>query len=166
MTFNYDRSLEHFFRTALKYSYGKTFAEADAVLEKIPIVHVHGRLGELKATSRTFSPDLSAPDIQIAMGDIVIMPEAEHSSPAFQEARVLLGSAKQIVFLGFGYHPSNMNRLEVASYDGKIVGGSSLGLGKAERQHIQGKWAVPLYSREVGPGLNSLEFLKNAVNMP
>ena len=30
VTFNYDRSLEHFFRTAVRRSYGKSLAEADA----------------------------------------------------------------------------------------------------------------------------------------
>ena len=48
-----------------------------------------------------------------------------HSLPDFQEARELLAWAKQIVFLGFGYHPSNMKRLEVADYEGKLAGGSS-----------------------------------------
>ncbi len=80
VTFNYDRSLEHFFRTALANSYRKTPAEVRAVLKKIPIVHVHGVLGALNATDgRSYKPDLHTPDIQTAMGNIVIMPEAEHS---------------------------------------------------------------------------------------
>jgi len=166
VTFNYDRSLEHFFRTALANSYRKTPAEVRAVLEKIPIVHVHGALGALDAKDgRTYKPDLHTPDIQTAMGNIAIMPEAKHSSPEFEEARELLGSAKQIVFLGFGYHPPNMKRLEVVAYEGKIAGGSSLGLGDAERREIQELWNVPMFVAENAQHLNSLAFLKDAVRI-
>src|SRR5262249_27624056 len=47
ITFNYDRSLEHFLCTALQNRYGKTEVECAAVLERIPIIHLHGRLGYL-----------------------------------------------------------------------------------------------------------------------
>jgi hypothetical protein len=47
ITFNYDRSLEHFLCTTLQNRYGKTEAQCAAVLERIPIIHLHGRLGYL-----------------------------------------------------------------------------------------------------------------------
>ena len=47
VTFNYDRSLEHYLFESLKNSYGKTDEEVTAVLKKIPIIHVHGQLGNL-----------------------------------------------------------------------------------------------------------------------
>ena len=167
VTFNYDRSLEHFFRTALANSYKKTPAEVRAVLEKIPIVHVHGALGALDAKDgRTYKPDLHTPDIQTAMGNIAIMPEAKHSSPEFEEARGMLESATRIFFLGFGYDKSNMKRLEVRAYDGKIGGGTSMGLGLTERQDIDVNWHVPLFaSNPLAKDLNSLEFLKNLVHV-
>ena len=166
VTFNYDRSLEHFFRTALKNLYGKSLADADAVLEEIPIVHVHGRLGALDAAGRYFGPDLSTQDVRIAMDDIVIMSYADKSSRAFQKAREELGSAKRIYFLGFGYNTSNMTRLEVRAYDGKIGGGTSRGLGLAERQHIDVNWHVPLFaSNPQAQDLNTLAFLKDFASL-
>jgi hypothetical protein len=45
ITFNYDRSVEHFFFTALKSSFNLAGDELWAMLAHIPIVHVHGPLG-------------------------------------------------------------------------------------------------------------------------
>ena len=47
ITFNYDRSLDHYLFTALHNSYGKTEEECVSVMENIPIIHVHGQLGML-----------------------------------------------------------------------------------------------------------------------
>lgn len=47
ITFNYDRSLEHFLHTSLQYKYRKDGKQCAAVLCKIPIIHLHGRLGYL-----------------------------------------------------------------------------------------------------------------------
>ncbi len=165
VTFNYDRSLEHFFRTALRRSYGKSLADADAVLKKIPIVHVHGRLGALDADGRFFDHTVSTQDVRIAMDGIVIMGvDADDSSDAFKRAREELASAERIFFLGFGYHESNMNRLQVADYQRKIGGGTSLGLGRAERADIQAQWDVPMFIEEPwAEDLNTLGFLKNCV---
>jgi hypothetical protein len=48
--FNYDRSLEHFLFTALKYSSGKSDDECAGKLKTIPIIHLHGDLGALPHT--------------------------------------------------------------------------------------------------------------------
>ena len=47
ITFNYDRTVEHFIFTALKNTYNRTDDEVRAVVEQIPIIHLHGRLGFL-----------------------------------------------------------------------------------------------------------------------
>ena len=167
VTFNYDRSLEHFFRTGLKNAYEKTLAEADAVLKDIPIVHVHGRLGALDAkTGRRFSPERSRENLEIAMNGIVIMSNATHDSEAFQKAREELAAAEQIFFLGFHYHQSNMNRLQVLDYASKVRGGTSLGLGLTECRDIAAQWQVPMaFAEPPWPeGMNTLNFLKNAVS--
>ena len=49
LTYNYDRSLEQFLLTALRYSYRGMKAEYDQCweqLSKVPIIHLHGSLGE------------------------------------------------------------------------------------------------------------------------
>jgi len=47
ITFNYDRSLEHFLYKSLQNKYGIDIYKAGEILRKINIVHVHGMLGKL-----------------------------------------------------------------------------------------------------------------------
>ncbi len=58
-----------------------------------------------------------------------------------------------------------MKRLEVAAYDGKIGGGTSLGLRRAERLEIEELWKVPMFRAENPESLNSLAYLKEAVSI-
>jgi len=45
VTFNYDRSVEQFLFTSLKNTFGRPDGNTSQVLQKVPIVHLHGRLG-------------------------------------------------------------------------------------------------------------------------
>lgn len=47
ITFNYDRTVEHFFITSLMNSHALSETDAAVILQRIPIVHLHGRLGYL-----------------------------------------------------------------------------------------------------------------------
>lgn len=47
ITFNYDRSLEHFLITAIKAAYGLNETEAAEFFSAIPVEHVYGKLGKL-----------------------------------------------------------------------------------------------------------------------
>jgi hypothetical protein len=46
ITFNYDRSLEHYLLNSLHYLHGKPFDECAIALAQIPIIHIYGQLGE------------------------------------------------------------------------------------------------------------------------
>jgi hypothetical protein len=47
VTFNYDRSVEHFLYISLKNSFGRSSQDTAGAMRSIPIVHLHGRLGYL-----------------------------------------------------------------------------------------------------------------------
>jgi hypothetical protein len=47
ITFNYDRSVEHFLFSALHHGYGEREERCAEVLRQIPVIHLHGRLGFL-----------------------------------------------------------------------------------------------------------------------
>jgi hypothetical protein len=47
ITYNYDRTLEHFMHTSLMNTYGKDEAACAEVLARLSIIHLHGRLGYL-----------------------------------------------------------------------------------------------------------------------
>ena len=55
VTFNYDRSLEHYLLNSLMTLHGKTRDECAQALKKIPIVHVYGQLGEHQYAKRVIS---------------------------------------------------------------------------------------------------------------
>ena len=117
LTFNYDRSFEHFMLVVLQYRYGVDRATALALMESIPVIHLHGDLGDLaehvdqKNLARPYMPSLSPTTIGIASKRIRIVHEKIDEEPQFAAAKKLLATANNIWFLGFGYLPRNMERL-------------------------------------------------------
>lgn len=121
ITFNYDRSLEHFLLTVLVNSYGISEQDAAEKLKQIPIVHVYGQLGLLewqanddeKADVRPYGIERTYQTIKIASRGIQILSEGQGESEQFRNAHDLLIAAKRVYFLGFGYNETNMKRLKV-----------------------------------------------------
>jgi len=118
ITFNYDRSLEHFFITALKNKYGKSEEECAEKLKSIPIIHVYGLLDYLpweKPDGREYNNKYSGNfDIMRKTGNkIKIIHEKGdiERDPEFNRAHSLIEDAKKIYFLGFGYDSTNIKRL-------------------------------------------------------
>jgi hypothetical protein len=180
ITFNYDRSLEHYLFTALKHSYGKSDELIVKALSNIPIVHVHGSLGSLpwqETGGRPYSviqfvghPVETAKQIEPASKNILIVSDEEKSTNEFNLAFECLKSAKRIYFLGFGYHEPNLkklrlNELNTSDYEiahffsnvtAKVFRGSALDWHTSQKSSIERKWGIRLPDSE----LNDLEFLK------
>jgi len=119
VTFNYDRSLEHYLYTALCTRRGDE-ERAAADLSSIEIVHVHGSLGEYPIFGREGQPykALETPEAVIeAASRILILSEADDDTKEFARARELLDQAERIIFLGFGYHSESLRRLGPWSED-------------------------------------------------
>lgn len=136
ITFNYDRSLEHYLFTALRNTYGQTEEESAEKLSAIDIIHVHGSLGLLNWQVSDGDPigydsEANAKIIKRAMGNIKIIHEDVTETDEFNKARELLKKAERLYFLGFGYHPMNLKRLDVESLnrrEGQDIRGTSHGL--------------------------------------
>ena len=118
VTFNYDRSLEHFLFTFLVNNFDTDpVVVADIIGRCIPIVHVYGSLGPLpwqdatigRAYSSVISPDI----VQKAADSITILHQGKDDSEAFCQAHKLFEDADIIYILGFGYHSENMRRLKI-----------------------------------------------------
>ena len=105
ITFNYDRSLEHYLSTILNNNYN---ISKNTILKSLPIIHVHGDLGPYKNYGR-HSPTI----IKAAADSIKIVHESDNSSEEFKLADKVLAEAKTILFIGFGYHPQNMNKFKI-----------------------------------------------------
>lgn len=118
ITYNYDRSLEYSLFNALKSGWSDiTDKKAATALENIPIIHIHGKLGELKDLhphGRPYNNKITSGTLKIAMGGISIV--HEDVDPAFSKAHKLLMLAEHVIFLGFGYNPKNIERLQLTKH--------------------------------------------------
>lgn len=176
VTFNYDRSLEHYLFRVLETRSGAADRAVDA-LACLEIVHVHGRLGglyPLVGDGRPYLPQISSDEIRTAADQIIVIGKASGDTMEFERARALLFEAERIIFLGFGFHPLSVHRLGVFDepWDDERrarvrVQGTKLGVsppaweqirtevlkGAAPNRGMTG-WAVHDYFTEVDP-LNS-----------
>ena len=145
ITFNYDRSLEHYMFRALTVRSCSEEKALDA-LSSLEVVHVHGTLGEFYPASRTgrrYYPNWSSEEIRAAADQIIIIGEASGSTEEFEKARVLLRDAQRIDFLGFGFHLESVQRLAIfdtswedKNNEGVQVGATMVGIPSRERTRI------------------------------
>ena len=166
VTYNYDRSLETYLFEALKHSYGKSDVEVADVLAKIPIVHVHGQLGDLpwqKSRGRHYKATFDTSEIRDAAEGIRVVSEPTQIEGAFGPARDQIESGERIVFIGFGYHRENFTRLKLDVKSGqKRFFGSCFGKTSLELKEIEG-WFKPSPILLSDPGSGSLIFLRKNI---
>ena len=123
ITFNYDRSIEHYLETALFHS-NQTTTEREQTqvsLTRLPIVHLYGQIGHLSWQSREnvrlYKPILTRSDVTRAARTLNILSEKTddnlHKDPQFLRAWDLIDRAERICFLGFGFHETNLERLKI-----------------------------------------------------
>jgi hypothetical protein len=138
ITFNYDRSLEHFLFLALKCSHGLADEQCEKELKAVRIVHMYGTLGgslHFEEGSRPYN-DKVAPDVvKQCTSAIRILHEGTIDDPELDKAHQLLIRAKVICFLGFGYHYVNIRRLrpELLPGDSKLFG-TAFGITEEEQK--------------------------------
>lgn len=161
VTFNYDRSLEHYLFRVLETRRGSEQSAVEA-LNSLDIIHVHGMLGELTPPAddgRPYSPDLEPGAIRTAAEQIIVVGEAAGETEAFEHARGKLREAERIVFLGFGFHFESVRRLAVFNepwgdeHQNRVrVGGTSTGIPIHEWNNIQANIlnnAFPARNRQI-----------------
>jgi hypothetical protein len=123
ITFNYDRSLEHFLVTTLMNRFKKSEQEVAEKIKKIPIVHLYGKLGLLpweKHNSDNYTRDYNSnvtPHFlrKSSKSLKIIYDKVEPTDPDFKQAKQLIKVARKIYFLGFGFHKDNLDRLNIKS---------------------------------------------------
>ena len=144
VTFNYDRVIEHFLHYAIMNQFGLSAADAaDLLTSTVQVVHVHGQMGLLAEMvgddprARRFEPQLTVQSLSTAAEGIRILHEGADGDDPFVLARHLIEQAAQVIFLGFGYHPVNMQRLALQyTLRGKSVLGSSVGMSFRDRELV------------------------------
>lgn len=158
ITFNYDRSLEQFFFNKLSHHLpNKESSEIADMIRSLNIIHVHGSLGSLDWLNKSPRPVhygcLDEHAIKIASQEIKVIPENVENTPEFDLAFDLLCAAKNIYFLGFGYHKQNLKRLKVESLitdKHRYIQGTSQGLSVTMKEHVESiRFGKP------GPGISA-----------
>jgi hypothetical protein len=166
VTFNYDRSLEFYLFTTLTSRWGLKNTECAELLNAVPIIHVYGQLGNLPeltpANGLPYGADLNRGAVEHAMAHILLLPEADAKSPALKQAHELLRVAR-ICFLGFGYHPTNLERLRVGELRDKIAMGSAYGIEGGERSPIIGAFSINLLLGDVD--LDIHQYLRKTITL-
>lgn len=126
LTYNYDRSLEHFLFTSIANLYKVPFAEGVAqVLAEMPIIHLHGQLGHLpweqgiwpSKHGRGYDSSVTKDAIKCSAETIKIIHETADDDAVFVAARQHLEKAERIYLLGFGYGEKNLERLRLHELD-------------------------------------------------
>jgi hypothetical protein len=132
VTFNYDRTLEYFFATRFANTYRVDIAKAWEAAKRIPIVHVYGSVGEFSPSLHHRPIPSSAPgpfepprapgsgpftpmEIRQAAESIRLMYEDRNNQSGIAEAKELIKAAQCVCFLGFGFDPDNIDRLELGN---------------------------------------------------
>jgi hypothetical protein len=189
ITFNYDRSLEHYLFNRLKRRFhGKTNQEYAAKIPKI--IHIHGSLGLLpwqkqKGDKKFSVVPYDAMDIcdknkrsanramerwfRVARESITVIHEKGETDELKEARSWIKDYCGRLYFMGFGYHPSNIKRLEIEqlSNSKKYIVGTVRGLSYGQKRHVQeifSKCSIVGYDRAMFEATN-YEFLHNHVEL-
>lgn len=163
ITYNYDRSCEHFLMTAMQNLYGQPETECAELLKGFPIVHLHGRFGPLPwegADGIPYFPNVQDEVIRRAASNIKIIHEHQDIDKVeeFRQAKELIQQAEVICFLGFGYNPVNVDRLkQIGLLEGKAhIYGTAKGIGDEDRKSV-----VELFKDHIHLPLRDLDIMKS-----
>ncbi|HBC88827.1 MAG TPA: hypothetical protein DCZ94_17935 [Lentisphaeria bacterium] len=110
ISLNYDRSLEHFMEHNVKVNcHDEIESHALQKVKKLPIIHAHGSFGDISIVPYGKVED--AKSVHAAVNKIKIVSDKLDDSKEFQEAQRIISEAVNIIFLGFGYHPTTLKAL-------------------------------------------------------
>ncbi len=120
VTFNYDRSLEHFLFTSLLHSFeGIDEQRTKEELRRKPVIHVYGKpaslpwerddgQGTLPYASQI--DDFASVDL-LGISNNIYVVHGERINPNLESARKKVHEADHVFFLGFGYAKENLEIL-------------------------------------------------------
>lgn len=140
IVFNYDRCLEVFLNIALKAYYGFNEHQSAEIASTAKIIHPYGRVGDFGASSSLATVSFGAKQCglrQVAEG-IRTFSEGVCFDGDHKLIKDAVTKAEQIVFLGFAFHPLNMEilRVDQPSNISKVFG-TTLGLSDAAVRSVK-----------------------------
>ncbi len=162
ITFNYDRSLEHFLFEAIRNQSGKNPEECKEIMKNFPIVHLYGQLDPLpwqdEQKGTEYSTDVKLGKRLIAAPENIQLISNERDitkSELFDDAYRLLAKADRIFFLGFSFDKTNLERLQVKYMKEKEIFATVYGLKNAKLNWLKDYFA----KRSINITLDSIDAL-------
>jgi hypothetical protein len=143
ITFNFDRSFEYRLFLTVRGSYGLADQHAAELATTVPVLHVHGCLGEpawlgaTGSTARAYTQEITLEQKRRLLRKIRIIHE-EIEQDVLDKAHAWLTWAHTICFIGFGYHPTNIGRLRMNErHPNAVIWGSTKGFTGVVRERIK-----------------------------
>jgi len=137
LTFNYDRSFEHFLNDNINYNCREDLEEiAWKEIKKIKIIHLHGAIGEYPKVPYGTEPSKVDSWIQASKYIKIVSDKIENSLPFIAGRKEIL-NAKNIIFLGFGYDIQTLGKiLKELNIGNKKIIGSAMNIDEPDKIEI------------------------------
>lgn len=169
VTFNYDRTVECFLHDSLFHSFGKGSVETAKIVDQIPIIHLHGRLGFLpwQATQNIVpygKTEIDGRIMRTMLDEVKVVHEdiTDVRDREFTRARDLLGKADRVYLLGFGFGARNVERLGLDSIEPIVFQGTSYRMTPKESRQCM---AMSGGRVELHHNYDALDFLRNVASL-
>jgi hypothetical protein len=148
ISFNYDRCIEHYLFHTLQIYYGINKEEAAAALTHLEIFHPYGTVGKLPWQSQIDGIEFGAtphpPQLIAVSKQIQTFTEGiDESKSDILSIRETVANARRIAFLGFAFHPLNLELLfsntKYSSFDShqNSIYATAHGISTSDIQHIK-----------------------------
>jgi len=113
ISFNYDRCIEHFFERALRSYYSVDNEQATQAVSRLVVYHPYGQVGLLpwqnQHQATPFGSDkIGGSELVRLASRIKTFTERQDDQTQIERMREAVQSAETIVFLGFAFHPQNL----------------------------------------------------------
>lgn len=152
--FNYDRCIEQYLTEAISQRFSVPYNDAHDIVANINIIHPYGSLGTLPNTQDmtdeyvAFGFDLESGLNPWPVSErIKTYTEQINDSEIITKIHTAVNEAKQIMFLGFAFHPQNMALLKTPEPTAaKQVYATAMGISKQEHYEVTSR-IVALFSK-------------------
>jgi hypothetical protein len=133
ISFNYDRCFKHFLLYALLTYYSLSQSEAVGIVSQVSILHPYGSVGQMRFENAGSGVDygeqpLSDDLMRSAEGIKTFTESTDHGASETKAIRNSVANAKTLVFLGFAFHPQNLellfgqSRPKMTRHDCEVLG--------------------------------------------
>lgn len=135
ISFNYDRSLEHYLAHSIQIFYGITYNHAVEIVNTLRLVHPYGTVGPWHGADghHEFGDRVDDPAKMLELSERIqtFTETCEHADTL----RKIVSEAEVLVFLGFGYIPENVLLLGPSNIRSTVrIYGTAFGVSEPNRK--------------------------------